>query len=176
MSRFDPVMRGLAEYDPRNLLKMLDIYSPLVQHAAGDSWPIIQNMIYQYVWVKASEDNNKLWTSFLIAPLNLAFLSDLRSMYYRDFSAGNFCVIIAVTCLRIWQSCRDRKNERCVCDVDVVATILTKMINFLNFFMFIFSVMLWEYQIEPCQIWLTPVWVWVIFSLTEQHWDISTLV
>ena len=49
MSRFDPVMRGLAEYDPRNLLKMLDIYSPLVQHAAGDSWPIIQNMIYQYV-------------------------------------------------------------------------------------------------------------------------------
>ena len=49
MSRFDPVIRGLAEYDPRNLLKMLDIYSPLVQHAAGDSWPIIQNMIYQYV-------------------------------------------------------------------------------------------------------------------------------
>ena len=63
MSRFDPVMRGLAEYDPRNLLKMLDIYSPLVQHAAGDSWPIIQKMIYQYVRVRASEDNKKHWNN-----------------------------------------------------------------------------------------------------------------
>ena len=50
-SRFAPVWESLKEYDPRNLLRLLDAYGPLLKEATGDAWPVIQTMIYQYKYV-----------------------------------------------------------------------------------------------------------------------------
>ena len=47
-TRFQPLLQALMETDPINLLDLLETFSPLVREKAGESWPIIEQMLYQY--------------------------------------------------------------------------------------------------------------------------------